>query len=58
MNFYPVRYWWTDKAGEHSAATVTSGQTPELALEQFKRDHPHVAARCAIITKPKKEKTP
>lgn len=53
MKHYPIRYWWTDRAGEHTAATVASGTTPEDARARFCRDHPHLQGRAAIITKTK-----
>jgi hypothetical protein len=57
MKFFPVRYWWTERGtaqAERTACTVTSGNTPAEALQNFKRENPHLTRAAIIDLKPKK----
>jgi hypothetical protein len=57
MKFFPIRYWWTDRRGEHTATSVASGTNADDARARFCRDHPHLEGRAAIIeTKPQPQK--
>lgn len=49
MKFYPVRYWWSDRTGERTASTVTSGSNAADALKRFKNQHPHLS-NAVILT--------
>jgi hypothetical protein len=49
MKLFPIRYWWADRTGEHSATTVAIGTNAADALARFRRENPHLS-NAAIIS--------